>query len=138
MSLLERLPRILEHGLRKITSESMADTYDKYTRGSDPIKYFTEKALKETIGEKVSKMDMYDHYHKFCAMEGLAPESDQSFSRRMSHDFNFKCKQFRKNGERPYCWEDVKLVDWRQAAKEAEATLEEIGDFSEAEKEAMK
>lgn len=41
--LLWRLPRILKLGLWPITNESLAETYDKFTRGSDPVKYFITK-----------------------------------------------------------------------------------------------
>jgi hypothetical protein len=41
--LLSRLPTILGEGIKKITSEGMAETYDKYTKGSNPVKYFVDK-----------------------------------------------------------------------------------------------
>lgn len=43
--LISRIPRIVKHGLRQVTSETMDSTYDKYTESSNPVKYFYEKAL---------------------------------------------------------------------------------------------
>ncbi|MGA7368134.1 MAG: primase-like DNA-binding domain-containing protein [Nitrososphaeraceae archaeon] len=124
--LLSRLPRVLKHGIRKITSESMAETYDKYTRGSNPVKYFYEKALRPDIGNKIPKLEMYEYYEKFCRDHGLAPESDQSFSRKLTDDHHLKYDRFRLKGERVYCWIDVGLVDWASKKMEEQSNLEEI------------
>ena len=43
--LLGRLPRIIAHGIRPTTNETMKETYEKYMRGTNPIGYFVEKAL---------------------------------------------------------------------------------------------
>jgi P4 family phage/plasmid primase-like protien len=134
--LLCRLPRILREGIKKITSEGMAETYDKYTRGSNPVKYFVEKGLEYPIpGCKITKVHLYDHYEKFCRDFGLAPESPQSFSRKLSDDFHLKTKRGRINGEQVYCWEDIRLKDWVEEEKHMTDTLE---DFSDAMKESMK
>lgn len=54
------------------------------------------------------------------------------------HELGFHCKQFRKNGQRPYCWEDIVLVDWEQAKKEAEAALLDLDEFTDEQREVMK
>ena len=124
--LLSRLPRILSEGLRKITSEGMAETYDKYTRGSNPVKYFVEKGLEHDIGSKVTKLNLYNHYNRFCIEFGLAPESPQSFSRKLTDDFGFQTKRGRINGEQVYCWIDVQLKDWE---KEEQFISNNLEDF---------
>lgn len=134
--LLSRLPRVLSEGIRKVTNEGMAETYEKYTRGSNSVKYFVEKGLEYDAGSKVTKTDLYKHYEKCCREFGLAPESEQSFSRRLKHDFGFQVKRYRmKGGDLPYCWIDLALKDWQ---KEEQKILEHLEDFSDETKEQMK
>jgi P4 family phage/plasmid primase-like protien len=134
--LLSRLPRVLSEGIRKVTSDGMAETYDKYTRGSNPVKYFVEKGLEYPIpGCKVTKLSLYEHYEKFCHDFGLAPESHQSFSRRLTEEFHLHTRRGRVNGEQVYCWEDVRLKDWE---KEEQSIVDKLEDFSDATKEQMK
>lgn len=132
--LLSRLPRVLKDGIKKVTNEALAETYDKYTRGSNPVKYFQEKALMWPLpGDKVPKRDMYQRYFEFCAEFGLAPESDQSFSRKLTQS-GLKTQRGRINGELAYCWMDVRLRDWQKEEREAQQSL----DFTDETKDAMK
>lgn len=133
--LLSRLPRILEHGFRKLTDETMEQTYNKFTMSSNPVKYFYEKALAPEGGSKVPKLNMYEYYQKFCQIHRLTPESDQSFSRRLTQDYKLRYKPYKINGEYTRCWIDVKLVDWQQKPEEV---IEEIGDFTEVEKQVFR
>lgn len=133
--LLSRLPRILEHGFRKITDETMEQTYNKFTMSSNPVKYFYEKALAPEAGSKVSKLDMYEYYLKFCRLHRLTPESDQSFSRILSQDHRLKTKRLRSKGELTYFWLDIRLVDWQKVEQKS---VEQIEDFSPTEKEALR
>lgn len=58
---LRRLPRVLQEGIRPTTSQTMGDTYDKYIRGNEPVRYFAERAI--TDGEDVITIDqMYESY----------------------------------------------------------------------------
>jgi putative DNA primase/helicase len=116
--LLSRLPRILEQGIRKVTNETMAETYEKYSKGSDPIKYFNQKAIVYALGSKVSKADMYRHYKGFCREKGFVLQSEQSFSRYLTERCHRKYGRFRIDVERVYQWIDVKLVDWKKAEEE--------------------
>lgn len=137
--LLSRLPRIIKNGLRKVTSERLAETYDKYTRHSNPIKYFYEKALEARPGNKVRKLDLYDWYEKFCREFGLAPESDQSLSRRLTEEFHLKYKRTRLNGETFYYWADIGLKDWKEAEKmEEENNAVGLAEFDAQIREAIK
>jgi P4 family phage/plasmid primase-like protien len=134
--LLSRLPRILREGIKKITIEGMAETYDKYIRSANPVKYFVEKGLEYPVsGCKVTKLDLYDHYNKFCCDFGLAPESQQSFSRKLKDDFHLNVKRGRINGELAYCWMDVRIRNWQE---EERKLLDQLEDFSDATKEEMK
>jgi P4 family phage/plasmid primase-like protien len=128
--LLSRLPRILEYGFRKITDETMEQTYNKFTMSSNPVKYFYEKALAPEAGSKVPKLEMYEYYQKFCQAHRLTPESDQSFSRKLTQDYHLRYKSYKINGEYTRCWIDIKLVDWQKP----EEVIEEIGGFTEGEK----
>lgn len=60
--LVNRMPRVLENGIRKTTSEGMESTYDKYMRGANPIGYFVDNMLVNDTSTKISKLDMYDAY----------------------------------------------------------------------------
>ena len=133
--LLSRLPRILEHGFRKITDETMEQTYNKFTMSSNPVKYFYEKALAPEAGSKVPKLEMYEYYQKFCQLHRLTPESDTSFSRKLTQDHRLKYKQYKIKGELIRCWMDVKLVDWQKVERESMAQIE---DFTSVEKEALR
>lgn len=131
--ILSRVPRILGEGLRKTTNERIAETYGKYTKGSNPVKAFYEKAIGPEVGGRIPKMEMLEHYHKFCREFGLTPESDQSFSRKLSEDFRLKIKRFRLGSERVYRWLDVKLRNWT-----ADRLVQDISDYSSETKEAMR
>jgi hypothetical protein len=110
--------------------------YDKYTKGSNPVKYFVEKGLQRSApGDKVLKRKVFQHYIEFCNEFGLAPESDQSFSRRLTDEFGFQYKRVRINGQPEYCWIDVELRQWKEEEKQA---LDNLEDFSGATKEVMK
>ena len=136
---LPRLPRILTEGLWKTISESIEVNYDMYTKGSNPVKSFYEKAIGPNLGGKVSKIEMIEHYYKFCREFSLTPESDQSFSRKLTDDCHLKSKQFRVSGsERVYCWQDVKLLDWGKEEQDRLSALPEFNDLSPQEKEALK
>lgn len=136
--ILSRLPRILREGLRKTTNESIAENYDKYTKGSNPVKAFYEKAIGPEVGGRIPKVEMLEHYHRFFREFGLTPESDQSFSRKLSEDFKLKSKQFRTGSERIYCWLDVKLRNWTLEQEEADKTIQDLNDFSSETKEVMR
>ena len=134
--LLSRLPRIVKCGLRQVTNEALEETYDKFTRGSDPVKYFYEKALQSEAGNKIPKIDMYEDYTQFCQLHRLTPESDQSFSRKLTQDYHLKIRQYRINGERVRCWVDVRRLDWQKEIEQE--SIEEIGNLSPSEKEALR
>jgi putative DNA primase/helicase len=136
--LLSRLPRILSDGLKKTTSESIAQTYDKFTRGSNPVKYFVEKTLLyPAAGSKIPKLDLYQKFEEFCRDFGLAPESQQSFSRKLSEEHHLEVKRGRIKGELVYCWMDVQIRDWKKEEQENNK-LENLEDFSEQTKEDLK
>ena len=128
--LLPRLQRILEHGFRMVTNESLAESYDKYTRGSDPVRYFFEKALEIDPQNNIPKLEMLEYYQNFCREEGLATESDQSFSRKLSQYYNLQQGRTRIKGEQFYYWKGIKKVDWKRREKEA---LEMLNDFENVE-----
>jgi P4 family phage/plasmid primase-like protien len=136
--ILPRIPRILREGLKKTTNESIEENYDKYTKGSNPVKAFYEKALGPEPGGRVTNVDMLEHYRKFCRAFALTPESDQSFSRKLSDDFHLRKKQFRMNSDRVYCWQDVKLRDWDQEERDRITTLQDINDYSSETKQALR
>lgn len=86
-------------------------------------------------GCKVTKLDLYEHYEKFCRDFGLAPESPQSFSRKLKDDFHLNVKRGRINGELAYCWMDVRVRNWQE---EERKLLDQLEDFSDTTKEEMK
>jgi putative DNA primase/helicase len=136
--LLGRLPRIIESGIRPTTNETMQQTYDKYVRGSNPIQYFIEKVLTiiDAQDNKITKDQMYDSYCLFCRAKKIAPESEQSFSRKLTNA-GFQSKQFRKqkDDKRVWCWIDVKIRDWK-ALEDTEQ--QSLAEFTEQEKEQLR
>jgi putative DNA primase/helicase len=134
--LLARLPKVLQNGIRPTTNKILAETYDKYVMSSNPVRYFLDNAvaISSKNEDHVPKDKMYDSYFWFCKEKKLATESEQSFSRKMT-DAGYKNKQFRfKDGTKPYCWINVKLVDWNKPVDEDQTTLESI-PLTEKEKE---
>ena len=131
---MQRLPRVLERGIQPTTNETMGNTYDKYIRGSDPIKYFVERAIAYAMDEEITLTETYESYSWFCREKKLPIESEQSFNRKLRKDHSFLKKQSGKAG-RPYVWINVKLRDWKVLGDIEQETL---GDFSELEKEALK
>jgi P4 family phage/plasmid primase-like protien len=123
--LLGRLPRIIEHGIRPTTNETIRETYERYVRGSDPIEYFEIKALKRTAGHLEPKERMYDSYCLFCRAKKMATETEQAFSRHLS-DRGYLYKQFQKGGKRGYYWVEVEIVDWRALEDEEQQTLYDL------------
>ena len=136
--LVNRLSRVLKNGIRQTTSEVMEKTHEKYMRGSDPTKYFVEKALINDSTSKVKKIDMYDARVKYSQENGLPVESEQSFSRKMTQEFGYLTKQFREKGERAWFYVGVRLTDWKQREMEEQSKLEDQGEFSEATQAEMK
>ena len=114
----------------------MKETYEKYMVGSNPVKFFVEKAI--VIGDaddKIPKDKMYDSYLFFCHAKKITPQSEHSFSVKLTKDFGFQAKQFRKDGKHVWCWIGVKLVDWRATEDSEQQTLPE---FTEREKQEMR
>jgi putative DNA primase/helicase len=124
---LGRLPRIISQGIRPMTNEAMQETYEKYTRGAEPIQYFVHKALTviDARDNKVPKEQMYESYLWFCRSKKIAAESEQSFSRKLNN-IGFKCERFRKDGKRVYCWTDVKITDWKRIEDTEQQSLTEL------------
>ena len=124
--LLSRLPRILEHGFRKITDETMEKSLQQVHNVFKSGEILLWEGIGARSGYRVPKLEMYEYYQKFCQIHRLTPESDQSFSRKLTQDYNLKYKPYKINGEYTRCWIDVKLVDWRQKKE----VIEEVGDFT--------
>ena len=126
--LVNRLPRVLENGIRKTTSEVMETTYDKYMRGANPIGYFVDNILANDSATKTSKIEMYEAFKKFCLENGLALESDQSFSRKMTKGLGYDIKRLRvKGSERVYFWIGVKIKTPEELEKEK--SLRDLGEY---------
>ena len=113
-----------------VTNESLAESYDKYTKGSDPVRYFFENALEIDPQNNIPKLEMLEHYQNFCRENGLPTESDQSFSRKLSQYYNLQQGRTRVKGQQFYYWKGVKKVDFKQREKEA---LEMLNDFENVE-----
>ena len=86
-------------------------------------------------GNKILKEIMYESYRFFCHAKKIAPESEQSFSRKSKKDFGFQDARYRKGGERVTCWVDVRIIDWKAAEDDEQQTLAE---YSPKEKERMR
>jgi P4 family phage/plasmid primase-like protien len=118
-----RLPRVLKLGIKKTTSEGIEANYEKFTIDSDLVKHFFHNAIKPKANARViPKVDMYDHYWNFCQHFKQTPESDGSFSRKLTKNYNMVYKKHRVHGVSTWCWEDVELVyDWEK--KQQEVTI---------------
>jgi P4 family phage/plasmid primase-like protien len=136
--LMIRLPRILEKGLIQTTNTTMRDTYDKYIRGSNIVKYFTEKYIIPGA-DKVSITQMYESYLWFCKANKLSVESEQSFSRKML-ELGYQKNRSRVGGVRDYYWENIKLIDWMVVEDKSQGTLDGNADegFTDTVREELK
>jgi putative DNA primase/helicase len=121
---LDRLPRILRQGIRATTNDSMRETYEKYVKGSDPVKYFSKKALVtiDASGSTIPKDEMYNSYLFFCRENNITPESEQSFSRKLT-DLGYRNRRIQRDKKREYCWIDVKILNWEASEDTAQQTL---------------
>ena len=123
----ERLPRIINQGIRPTTNETMRETYEKYMRGSNPVQYFRDKALTVigATGKYITKELMYDSYLTFCRAKRIAPESEQSFSRKLSA-IGFKAERCRNKKDRFWAWKDVIIKDWKATEDEEQQTFTDL------------
>ena len=113
MELLERLPRVLEKGLRPTSNEGISETYEKYVKSSNPVKYFAEKALVKEVDNNISKADLYEAYKRFCKIAEITIESAESFSRALSKEgYQYRLRSRQRGKPRAWCWIGVKLADW--------------------------
>jgi hypothetical protein len=86
---------------------------------------------------------MYESYSWFCKAKKLPIESEQSFSRKMTKELGFQKKQFRIDGTKVYCWENIKLINWVVLQDKAQETLDgdeydEEGYYTDADREELK
>ena len=128
--LLKRLPRVLKDGIRATTNEAIKKTQEQYLMSANPIKFFVDKALNSiTKNEKLTpKTEMYDAYLRFCRHYGIAIESEQSFSRKLTEEYGFHYAKHRihKGQDGVLCWDNVKLSDWVGTNDESQLTFEEL------------
>jgi P4 family phage/plasmid primase-like protien len=124
---LRRLPRIINQGIRPTTNEIMRDTYEKYIAGSNPVQHFRDKALTviDAAGKRVAKEQMYESYLNFCRAKKIAPESEQSFSRKLTA-MNFESKRSRKDSKTVWYWVDVIIQDWKAIEDKEQQTFEDL------------
>jgi hypothetical protein len=116
----------------------MRDTYDKYIRGSNPVKYFTDNTI-QPGEDNIPVEKMYESYSWFCKAKKLPVESEQSFSRKMKKELGFQKDRHKVDGARVWCWENIKLINWVVLQDKAQETLDEDeGYFTDADKEELK
>src|SRR5215204_1524967 len=102
--IIERLPRVLKEGIQ-LKNDSIEENAKRYTLISNPTKGFLEAAVQRNEGKMTLKSEVYGAYAKFCYAKDLKPESEQSFSRKMTMQYGFEYKQVtNKEGERDYYW----------------------------------
>jgi P4 family phage/plasmid primase-like protien len=130
--LIPRLRRILRDGFKKLTDEVLTENYDKYTLGSDPVKYFCEKALELDPQSRVPKLEMYEHYDRFCKAKGLTIESSTLLSMKLTRDMRLESGKTRVQGESVRYWRGVRLVGWEEREREEQDTIGDYSSFDEA------
>lgn len=127
--LLKRLPRVLQKGIRPNSSKTMEDNYEKYVKSTDPVQHYIDQVIEpsDTAGE-ISKDQLYNSYVWFCRVKGLAPETEQSFSRVMTAK-KYICMQkgSSRKKNREYYWIGMKIKDWKVFEDGKQDTL----DFSD-------
>jgi hypothetical protein len=62
-----------------------------------------------------------------AGMDNMYPESEQSFSRKLT-DMGFENKQLQRNRKRDYYWIGVKIVDSKKVEDEGQQTFEDLTD----------
>jgi putative DNA primase/helicase len=137
--LLKRLPRVLKDGIRTTTNEAIKKTQEQYLMSANPMKFFVDKALNPIAkNDKLTpKSEMYDGYLRFCRHYGLAVESEQSFSRKLTEDYGFHYAKHRihKGQDGVWCWDDVKLSDYVGTSDASQTIFEELEEEKEKEQE---
>ena len=137
--LLTRLPRVIKEGIRPTTNEEIARTQDLYEKSADPVKFFVEKSLESAPRNTIliSKDEMYDCYKQFCRHFRLPVEAQQSFSREMTAN-GFHSEKHTVNKQRIYCWDNVKIVDWKIVEDNNQMTFEEIQEQEQEQEQQQK
>jgi putative DNA primase/helicase len=110
---LKRLPRVLEKGIYT-ESNSIDQNYEKYILSSDPVRAFVKSCVEQDSNSNPSKEKMYSAYKEFCITNKLPIESEQSFSRKLTGEHGFRCRQIRdgkENKTRSYCWIGVRIKE---------------------------
>ncbi len=105
--LLKRLPRVLQTGIQY--NKSFDDIYHKYIDKIDSINDFIYQCIELDPNQTASKKEVYANYKEYCIKNEKVIESEQSFSREVSHH-GFVAKQVRVNNEeREYHWIGIRL-----------------------------
>jgi putative DNA primase/helicase len=125
---VRRLPRVLKDGISYTASHTIEDNYLRYIRSSNPIRYFSETALRvdNDVNAYVTKTDMYEAYDKFSDKNKLGTESSYTFSRELKKHGFFDV-QIRKGGKKElkiWVWRNVKLIDWESPDNEDQEVLD--------------
>ena len=79
--ILKRLPRVLKEGIVKVTPDTIAKNYEKYTIGSDQVKAFIEMCTETDNQSMITKPNLHEAYQRFCKHFKRNAESLQTFNR---------------------------------------------------------
>ena len=106
---IERLPHVLQEGIQ-FKNGSIEETYKNYILISDTARAFTEVAIEPDNDSMILKIDLYQAYKAFCKNRKLTPETEQSFSRKITKQ-GFRSKQIAHIGVKDYYWIGIALKE---------------------------
>jgi P4 family phage/plasmid primase-like protien len=122
--LLARMPDVIDNGVRKVTDDVLEENYKKFMRSADSVRIFVKEALeRDQQGEQLLKLDLYEHYLKYCADNGIPPESDSSVSQKLKNDYGIKLHRTKVKQVSGYYWIGLKKRGWVEYRKESEKAL---------------
>ena len=121
--ILKRLPRVLKEGIVKVTADTIAKNYEKYTIGSDQVKAFIEMCTETYNQSMITKPNLHEAYQRFCKHFKRNAESLQTFNR-SAKEHGLISVQVDKLPGRPRCWEGIRLTHFAPTQDESQTTLE--------------
>lgn len=106
---VERLPRVLQEGIQ-VKNGSIEETYRNYISISDSTRSFADATIEPDNNSMILKIELYQVYETFCKNKKLTPETEQSFSRKMTKQ-GFNSKQVAHMGVKDYYWIGIALKE---------------------------
>jgi P4 family phage/plasmid primase-like protien len=109
--MMNALRSILRRNGLYLNEKTIEERREKYEKAVNPIRAFLDEAIDEsTVGDIVTKDDMYDAYVKYCKQNKIAIKQKESLGKELK---KMKIEDGRLGveieGKRKTCWKGVRL-----------------------------